>query len=373
MCSSRIQGFALFLAMTLTGASASAQSDPYEEAAPPSSAVPTVIPAREAARPLAAAGLTAYDAGQFVEAIAQFRGADAMYPAPQYRVYIARAHKHLGQVASAARAYEAAVGMPPPPDAGTGFLEAQSLAAAELQEIRPRIPAIQFQIMGPAPLAVLVTVDGATVPASAWASIELDPGPHTLSASAPGFRSVTLPVEAMESQVARVALVLEPEATSPAASAGPRLSDGLTGSARRDLPMDASPPPLSHRWRPGIVLRGDIDPVRGGMLFAPGVSFGVLDRLELVMSVLIGRDGGFEPALRGFILTGAWKPLIEVAAPMFIVGGVHAGFRASAGLQWDFHRHLGAHISLGGAYFPEPPDGYETAYFLPSIGVQGRL
>lgn len=331
---------------------------------------------REAARPIAAAAIAAYDARQYVIAITGFEQADALYPTPQYRIYIARANKWLGKVASAARAYEAVMSLTPGPDAPRDFASVQSTAASELAEIRPRIPTVAVQIAGAQGQQLRVTIDGEAVPGHLLERMEVDPGEHTIQASAPGFTPASTHLQIAESTFTRVSLKLEPEAVAPMRPVlvTPGIPSGQPANPdERETSPKENAPPYSHRWRPGIVLRGDIDPVGGGVLVAPGLSFGLFDHLEIGVSALIGRDAGIEPMARAFVLSGSWKPLIEVAVPIFIVDGGRPGIRAAAGLQWDFSSHLGVFAEVGGAYFPDPPPHYETGYFLPSIGLQGRL
>lgn len=330
---------------------------------------------REAARPIAAAAMAAYDARNYTAAIIGFTQADSLYPTPQYKVYIARANKWLGKVASAARAYQSVASMQPTADSPRDFASVQATAASELAEIHLRIPIVAIQIVGVSSEEARVTLDGAPIPSHLLERLEVDPGDHTIQASAPGFAPATAHLQIAESTFTPVSLTLEKASARPLL---PGLTPPFQGGPfpiHRDpeVPSQEMIYPYSHRWRPGILLRGDIDPVGGGVVFAPGLSLGLFDHLEIGLSALIGGSVGVEPLARGFFLSGSWKPLIEVAAPIFIVDGGRPGIRGAAGIQWDFHRHFGAFVTIGGAYFPQPPPRYQTAYFLPSFGLQGRL
>lgn len=330
---------------------------------------------REAARPIAAAAMAAYDARNYVAAITGFTQADSLYPTPQYKVYIARANKWLGKVASAARAYQAAASMQPTADSPRDFASVQATAASEFADIRLRIPIVAIQIVGVSSGEAHVTLDGEPIPGHLLERLEVDPGDHTIQASAPGFAPATAHLQIVESTFTPLSLTLEKASAAPLL---PGLAPPFRGGPSPTNRDPEVPPPniistYSHRWKPGILLRGDIDPIGGGVLFAPGLSLGLFDHLEIGVSALIGGSVGVEPLVRGFFLSGSWKPLIEVAAPIFIVDGGRPGIRGAAGIQWDFHRHFGAFVTMGGAYFPEPPPRYQTAYFLPSFGLQGRL
>lgn len=364
------------LAAVLFAACATA---PLPAAAQPASS----SPGREAARPIAAAAMKAYDERRYAESIDGFRQADGLYPTPQYRVYIARAYKWLGKVASAAGAYQSAVSMVAVADSPRDFASVQATAASELSELRPRIPILTIQLQGAPGQEVRVTLDGALVPAHLLERLELDPGDHTLEASAPGFVTAVARVQVAESTFTPVSLSLLPVSQSsepPPASVplqevfpNPATPSRAPVQAAPEGPREADVSTYSHRWRPGVLLRGDIDPIKGGVLFAPGLTLGLLDHLEIGATALIGPNAGVEPLARWYILAGPWKPLVEAAAPIFFVSGAHAGVRGAAGVQWDFHPHFGAFVTIGGAYFPEPPPRYASGYFLPSFGVQGRL
>ncbi len=354
--------------------------DTWGQAGAPASQAPPATSANlEAARALAREGLAFYEAGQPREAIDRFQKADALFPAQQYRVYIGRAYVKLGRVATAARFYEKATAMPMPANAPKAATEAQQIAVAELEDIRRRVPSLQVFVTGPPREAIQMTLDGATVSPTYLRNVELDPGPHVLEASAPGFEPQTQTVELREGGVQRVGMVLKwiappapPVVSSPPALVEPvPLFFGVPG---RISPVDSAPPVvLSHRRQFGALVRADIDPIHAGVVFAPGLTFGATNWLEVGASGLIGNEKGVEPDVRFFVLRGAWKPLVNVGVPIFFADGARVGVRGAAGVQWDPIRHFGVFVQVGGAYFVNAQEGHAKALFLPSAGVQARL
>jgi hypothetical protein len=319
-----------------------------------------------------------YDAGRFAEAIEQFERADAIYPTPQYRVYIARAHVRLGRVATAARVYEKAVAMPLPPGNPEVFRAAQATAAEELEALRGRIPAIRIGVVGPPRGAATVMVDGNLIDVSQWGRVELDPGTHTLVASAPGFDPQRRAVDVREGPVQAVDLELQSALYDRPRDLGAKASR-VSGSGSPAGPRDRVGPEelgleeLSHRGRIGFGVRVDVDPVNAGAVAALGASYGVFDWLELGASGLFGERQGFEPQATVLFMSGPWKPLLNVGAPIFFVDGARVGARGSVGLQLDWSSYWGVFIQVGAAYFGSVPDGYADWVVLPSAGAQARL
>ena len=358
-----------------------ARAQPSSSGVPaPEAEVPPVgsQAARAIARPLAAEGARLYDAGQYADAIDRFQKADALYPTPQYRVYIARSCARLGRVTESARTYEKAIALPVPVDAPASFGTAQSTAAAELQEVRRRVATLQVVLTGPLMGEVHVTIDGVAVDGAELPKKELDPGLHTIVAAAEGFDVLTRTIEVREGDAERVELTLQRAApsTSPGAVIPPGLLSAAGPRPQSDspsLPDQNGGVSLSHRGQLGALARADIDPVHGGMVIVAGASYGIIDRLEIAAAALVGRDMGVESGLTLFVLTGAWKPFVNAGAPIFFMDGAHVGVRGAAGLQWDPLHNFGVFLQVGGAYFGSAPESYAKAIFMPSAGVQARL
>jgi hypothetical protein len=142
--------------------------------------------ARDAARALAAQALKAYEAGDSAAALELFEKADARYPAPQYRIYVARANAKLGKLRKAVAAYDAAVSMPLPAGAPASFAEAQKTASEERAELEKRLATLHVDVKGATPGGATVAIDGEPASADGREVRGLDPGPHRVVVTAGG-------------------------------------------------------------------------------------------------------------------------------------------------------------------------------------------
>jgi hypothetical protein len=171
---------------------------------------------RDVARGLAAEALKLYELGQYAAASELFERADTQYPAPQYRVYTARAYAKSGKLRQAAVWYARAVDMTPPPGSPPSFRDAQKTAVDELAVVRGRVAVIHLDVRGaPAP-DVAVTVDGEPVAPADWTSLPVDPGRHRVTATAAGFTGVSREVDIGEGAMQAVPLALTPVPKSTA-------------------------------------------------------------------------------------------------------------------------------------------------------------
>ncbi|MFT3772862.1 MAG: hypothetical protein QM820_46340 [Minicystis sp.] len=218
-------GTVLALLAALQPAKASAQ-------APPGPAPQAAAGARDTARGLTTQAVKLYDAGEFARALELFEKADALYPTPQYRVYVARAYAKLGKLQRAVAKYDEAMQMPLPPGAPPSFVEAQKTAAEERAEIAKRLPSLRIDVAGAPAADVTLTVDGEPVPSLKWARVELDPGSHRIEATAPRTRGSAQTVELREGATSSVLVTLQ-----PLADAAPRpwrplaITSGALGGA----------------------------------------------------------------------------------------------------------------------------------------------
>ena len=287
-------------------------------------------------------------------------------------MYIARAHAKQGKLLAARADYQRLTSERLAADVPAVFRSAQAEGASELAAIEPRIPRLRIVVHGvPDGATVHVEVDGAAIaPAQLAEPIMLDPTEHTVIASLNGVMGTSQHVVLVEgSTIREVVFELGPPAApvvaAPSAAPGP------------DTPVEPVARTLSHRGQPGAVVRLDIDPLHAphqGALVAPGLTYGVVDWLEVGAVALLGKNGkGLEPDVTFLILNGAWKPLVNVGVPIFLSDGASVGVRGAAGLQWDAVRHFGVFAQVGGAFVPNAPDGYAKAMFLPSVGLQGRI
>jgi hypothetical protein len=131
---------------------------------------------------------------------------------PHVRFHIAFCEEGLGRLVTALGGYELA--LREADQVGGDFKTEVETAIKNLKE---RIPKLVIERGGGAD-AALVKLDGVDIGASSiGVEIPLDPGPHSVVASAPGYLEFTATAELRDREVTRVTLELEPEPEPPPA------------------------------------------------------------------------------------------------------------------------------------------------------------
>lgn len=366
----------LTLAPGLVGVAAAQPAKPDAQTRDPWRHEPAIT-----TRTLAQTGVQSFKDGKYEEAVDQLTRANAEFPAPQYLLYLGRSLVRLKRLVEARQAFAGALAMTAPAGAPEDFVanfrKAQDLATADLAMLLQTIPLVRARVSGPPVTAVRVTSSSGLVwsaPGEEDLDVASNPGRQVLRFEASGFEPVEVTFEATE----RAATGLASEITITLRSSAPRPAPVEKRWSPAPAPGDdqaASGVPftLSHRYQIGAFARADVDAINVGARAAAGLSFGVHDFVEPYVAALLGPHVGVEPGVTGYLRRGAWKPMLQVAVPMFVKDGLYPGLRAAAGLQWDVNRHFGAFLLVGGAYFFDPPSSYAQLVLVPSIGIQGRL
>ncbi|MGK3995735.1 hypothetical protein [Sorangium sp. So ce1024] len=213
------------------------------------------------------------------------------------------AQQQTGQLVEALESFRAFLLEPSAP----ATKEYERLARQAAQELERQVAALELRVT-PADVAGLeVKVDGGVVPAAALDRPRpLNPGPHTVTASAPGYREVERSVVAAPGSRVVVVLSLEREPAdlerkAAAAPAGPRASRAtapLTGRAAPPGGPAASPAPDAGTSRvvPIVLLAGGLTTA------AAGVAIGLLGVASA--SDAPTRDGDAADAARAQALAG---------------------------------------------------------------------
>jgi hypothetical protein len=171
---------------------------------------------KERARDLFVKGAEAVEAGRPAEGLPLLLEAEALFHAPTHLLYIARAQAETGKLLDARSTYEKLANEKLPPRASKPFQEAQATAKSELPKITTRIPKLVVYVE-PAASGLDVTLDGAALARALGEPIEIDPGPHTVIAKAPGYLDANVTVTAPEARETVVRVKLSP-ATKTSAS-----------------------------------------------------------------------------------------------------------------------------------------------------------
>lgn len=200
----------LLLAAALLPASAHAQSD--ED--------------RATARKLYFEATSALEAKDYPTAADKFARADALFHAPTLTLGLARAQVGMGKLVAATESYQRIVREGVPAGGNKDFENAVKDATKELAALEPRLPWVTVQVTGGTEPAV--TLDGKDLNAAALGiKRPIDPGPHTLRATAKGFKPADRPFTMAEGQTETVTLTLEPDGGATAAPAATAFDQNL--------------------------------------------------------------------------------------------------------------------------------------------------
>lgn len=157
-------------------------------------------------------GIELEQAGNWSEAIQQFREVGQVRMTPHVRFHIAFCEEGLGRLVTALGGYELALSEAD--QVGPDFKTEVETAIKNLKE---RIPKLVIE-RGEGAEAATVQLDGVDLGASSiGVEVPLDPGPHSVAAVAPGMKPFSTTADLREREVTRVTLVLEkaPEPPKP--------------------------------------------------------------------------------------------------------------------------------------------------------------
>jgi hypothetical protein len=207
----------------------------------PSTVVGQVDDERAGARAAAQAGLDAFDAQKWAQALDYFTRAETMLHAPVHLYFIGYSRMKLGQLVGAREAFLKLKNEVIPANSPKAFRDAQADAAKELVTLEPRIPTLTIVVVPEAAEGLVLSVDGKDV-SGAIAGIPkpIDPGPHALGARAKGLSSDPVRVTLTEGKPETVTLTLKPVAAG--ATPAPPVAAGSSAPATQDQPAPEPAP-----------------------------------------------------------------------------------------------------------------------------------
>ncbi|MEO7328524.1 MAG: hypothetical protein ABI193_08100 [Minicystis sp.] len=209
-------------ALTFTSAGALAQAPP--PARNPAAADALFRTARELLK-----------AGDWDAACPKFDASFGLNPTAAILLNIARCHEHQGKLALALTDYEHALVLNRETAGEERKRDLEAVGTAGIEALRPRVP--KLRIVAPkAPPGLKVLRDGQELsPSALGEALPADPGSHTITATAPGFRTDTHTIVLEEGKTAEVGLVLTSE-PAPAMPLRPTPPEALR-------PLESEPPP----------------------------------------------------------------------------------------------------------------------------------
>ncbi len=220
--------------------------------AEPAWAAPVDDATRTLAHSLGEEGIVLFDQGDFKGALEKFVRALSLVEAPTLALRAGRCLERLGRLVEAAEKYRLAGAMAIDAEAPSAFRAGQAEAQRQATDARAaligRIAKMKLRATSPLPPQAILALDGKTLP-DGMMGVEypIDPGPHVLHASAPGW-SLEQPFTADPGQIVDVTLEVSHEATAnrvalaeplaptkPADTAAPIVSTGAQPPTLRTL------------------------------------------------------------------------------------------------------------------------------------------
>ncbi len=146
----------------------------------------------------------------YKNALQSYQQADQIMRVPSTGVAVATALERLGRLTEARAVAVQVTKMPPRQNEPEAFARAREKAARMLTLLDTRIPTVEIVVTGVASgVEPEVDVDLARLPRSALSSpVQLDPGRHAITATAPGHESTTTSVTVVEGDRRRITLEL---------------------------------------------------------------------------------------------------------------------------------------------------------------------
>jgi hypothetical protein len=220
---------ALLVASFVTSATMSARADEAADTA--------------AARALGGDGITLADAGDCTQAVEKLRRAEELHHAPSTAGRLGECEILTGRLVTGTERLQRLLREPLPPNAPAPFVDALTRARRVLDHALPRIGTMRISVKVPAGTKVQVTVDGERMPdALLDADRPVDPGHHTITATAVGFYSKSEEVTLSDSESTKVSLELLPDRTARIVPpAEPEADRGKTASSNEPASGGMSP------------------------------------------------------------------------------------------------------------------------------------
>jgi hypothetical protein len=191
---------------------------------------------RATARALAAQGFRAINEQRWADAVDLFGRAESLVHAPAHLLYLGRAYSHLGKLVAAHEAYVKLTRETLAPNAPHAAVKAQQDGTKELADLEGRIPTLDISVTPSAPGLAVKIDDAAIAPAMVGTSIPIDPGSHTVAATADGFAPAQRSVQIAEGSHGSLALELKalpgrPHETPPAIATSDKPSSPVFNTA----------------------------------------------------------------------------------------------------------------------------------------------
>ena len=173
-------------------------------------------------------GIELEQAKNWAGALKQFREVGQVKMTPQVRYHIALCEENLGKLVAALGGYELALADAESVGDGVSFKQE---VEASISDLRARIPKVIIE-RGQGAEAASIELDGVALgESSVGVEVPLDPGPHSLIATAPGYVDYSETFEVAEEETRTVTVNLEPLPSQPEPLPEPGPADAGVGDA----------------------------------------------------------------------------------------------------------------------------------------------
>ena len=301
--------------------------------------------------------------GEHTLALDKFEGAHRLYPSPKILLNIGTTLNKLGRYAEAAAVYER-------------YLVHPETDRSREVEVRRELADVVVRV---ALLRILINVKGATVvvdgkPAelSEKGEVRVDPGSHSIVASKKGYETRTVSafnVKAQDVRTVRLALVSHGEQAEERARQEARaFEQGRTAaiSAIKSQHIETR-----HRLgaSAGVAIAVQ-EPAASAVL---GLSYGLLRRIDLEASWIIGGNSAAYGGARGFITTDRVRFSVSAGMPVFFIGGPKPAVRGAAAIGALISKHIGMTLELGVEHFLVDVGNLDSTLVVPKLVFEARL
>lgn len=140
----------------------------------------------------------------------KFEASIAIYLSASTLLNMAKCHEHYGRIASAWATYNRALVVNRETPGVERRKALEDIGRKGLETLKPRLPKLRI-VIADKPGGAEISRDGQRVPESVLGvAVPVDPGPHTITVRAPGYRNEQRTITALESQVAELEITLVP-------------------------------------------------------------------------------------------------------------------------------------------------------------------
>lgn len=304
---------------------------------------------------LMALGVKLFDEKNYLGALAVFKDAYARFPTPKILLNIGVTLSRLDRKPEAANTYQRYLDSP---DADAAKKTEIAGAVAELDK---RVGQLEITVT-PADAEVQIN-DEDWVPAANAKLVRVAEGTFRVRARKDKYQAEgkSAQIRAGEKAAVPITLAAIPEEA-------PKIIE---------VPVDrgirAGVEPEGPRSRVGAFALAHLDVPHKGAAGFVGVTFDVIERLQIQGAAILGPNYGGYAGATFSILSGKFRPIVSAGMPIFMSDGARYALRGAGGLELQINRHVSLIAELGVEYLLNPESDIETTVFIPAVGASGRL